>query len=534
MLSCFLSALIVVIGQFSVSGTVTDANDRSPLSEAVVSVEKDGRTVKWGVSDDYGRYSIKGLSEGSYTVRFSYVGYKAASREISLSRDLELSQSLVPETETLKEVTVTAVENKGVTSSTRIGRDAIAHIQPSSFADLLELLPGGMAKDPVLGSPQLINLRSANALSNANYATSALGTRFVIDGRPINNDANMQSTPAYSNYGGGYVNFGTDMREISTEDIENVDIVRGIASVKYGDLTSGLVNITRKRGGKDLHARFKSDMKSKLFYLGKGFEWGDRSDRLTLNSSVNFLDSRSDPRQTRQNWKRLTASVRAGRDLIDDRFRKTFSASLDYTGSFDNQKSDVDLDVAEGGTPVETYRSTYNKFSIGGRFSVKSQDEDSFFRLWEGDASISCEKDEISRWRRVSLGKSTPVSTSLDPGVHDALMVPAKYDATLRVDGLPFYAFASTSATFAKGVSRLQVGAEWNMDKNYGRGTIFDTSRPFSTSMSVRPRPYSSIPATHRFSAFAEESLRKRIGSFSLDWVLGLRAEMMTGAGSTN
>lgn len=470
MLSSFLSTLIVVIGQFSVSGTVTDANDRSPLSEAVVAVEKDGRTVKWGVSDNYGRYSIKGLSEGNYTVRFSYVGYKAASREISLSRDFELSQSLVPETETLKEVTVTAVENKGVTSSTRIGRDAIAHIQPSSFADLLELLPGGMAKDPVLGSPQLINLRSANALSNANYATSALGTRFVIDGRPINNDANMQSTPAYSNYGGGYVNFGTDMREISTEDIENVDIVRGIASVKYGDLTSGLVNITRKRGGKDLHARFKSDMKSKLFYLGKGFEWGDRSDRLTLNSSVNFLDSRSDPRQTRQNWKRLTASVRAGRDLIDDRFRKTFSASLDYTGSFDNQKSDVDLDVAEGGTPVETYRSTYNKFSIGGRFSVKSQDEDSFFRLWEGDASISCEKDEISRWRRVSLGKSTPVSTSLDPGVHDALMVPAKYDATLRVDGLPFYAFASTSATFAKGVSRLQVGAEWNMDKTTDAG----------------------------------------------------------------
>ena len=190
MLSSFLSALIVVIGQFSVSGTVTDANDRSPLSEAVVAVEKDGRTVKWGVSDNYGRYSIKGLSEGNYTVRFSYVGYKAASRVISLSRDLELSQSLVPETETLKEVTVTAVENKGVTSSTRIGRDAIAHIQPSSFADLLELLPGGMAKDPVLGSPQLINLRSANALSNANYATSALGTRFVIDGRPINNDAN--------------------------------------------------------------------------------------------------------------------------------------------------------------------------------------------------------------------------------------------------------------------------------------------------------------------------------------------------------
>lgn len=531
MMSCLLSTLFVIVRLFSVSGTVTDANDRSPLSEAVVSVEMNGQTVKWGVSDNYGRYSINGLSEGRYTVKFSYIGYKTVSRVILLSSDMELSQNLVPETETLNEVTVTAIEHKGVTSSTRIGRDAIAHIQPSSFADLLELLPGGMAKDPVLGSPQLINLRSANALSNANYATSALGTRFMIDGRPINNDANLQSTPVYSNYGGGYVNFGTDMREISTEDIENVDIVRGIASVKYGDLTSGLVNITRKRGGKDLHARFKSDMKSKLFYLGKGFEWGDRSDRLTLNSSVNFLDSRSDPRQTRQNWKRLTASLRAGRDISRGRFRKSFSASLDYTGSFDNQKSDVDLDITDGGMPIETYKSTYNKFSIGGRFSVRAEDNDSFFRLWEGNASITYENDVISRWRHVSLGKSTPVSTSLEPGEHDAVIIPAKYDATLRVDGQPFYGFASTSATFSKGISRLEVGAEWNMDKNYGKGTVFDTSRPFSTSMSVRPRPYNSIPATHQFSVFAEESLSKKIGKFTLDWVLGLRAEMMTGAG---
>lgn len=531
MMSYLLSTLIAVLRLFSVSGTVTDANDGSPLSAAVVEVEKDGQRVKWDVSDNSGKYFINGLSEGKYTIRLSYVGYKAVSREVSLSGDMELSLGLVPETEVLNEVTVTATENKGVTSSTRIGRDAIAHIQPSSFADLLELLPGGMAKDPVLGSPQLINLRSANSLSNANYATSALGTRFVIDGRPVNNDANMQSTPAYSNYGSSYVNFGTDMREISTEDIENVDIVRGIASVKYGDLTSGLVNITRKRGGNDLHARFKSDMKSKLFYLGKGFEWGDRSDRFTLNSSVNFLDSRSDPRQTRQNWKRLTASLRAGRDLAGSGLRKSFSVSLDYTGSFDNQKSDIDLDIAEGGMPIETYKSTYNKFAIGGRFSVRSEDPDNFFRSWEVNASISCEKDEINRWRHVSLGKATPVSTSLEPGEHDALIIPAKYDATLRVDGVPFYGFANTSATFSKGIHRLQIGAEWNMDKNYGRGTIFDTSRPFSTSMSVRPRPYNSIPATHQFSAFAEESLSKKIGDFSLDWVLGLRAEMMTGAG---
>ena len=49
-----------------------------------------------------------------------------------------------------------------------------------------------------------------------------------------------------------------------------MEIVRGIPSVQYGDLTSGLVKIRRRRGGNDLDARFKADMSSKLFYAGKG------------------------------------------------------------------------------------------------------------------------------------------------------------------------------------------------------------------------------------------------------------------------
>lgn len=94
------------------------------------------------------------------------------------------------------------------------------------------------------------------------------------------------------------------------------------------------------------------------------------------------------------------------------------------------------------------------------------------------------------------MGKSTPVSTSLDPGVHDALMVPAKYDATLRVDGLPFYAFASTSATFAKGVSRLQVGAEWNMDKTTDAGRF----RHIKALLHQHERPAPSVQFDSRYA----------------------------------
>lgn len=531
-MNVLLSVLAAALQLFSLSGFVRDAADSSPLSAATVTVQKGGQTFKWAVAGDDGRYVISDLPAGKYVVNVSYIGYLPASRTLVLDKNISLSFRLAQDAEQLNEVVVTATENHGVTSSTRIGVDAIAHIQPSSFADILELMPGGMAKDPSLSGPQLINLRSANALTDSDYATSALGTRFMVDGRPLDNDANLQSTPAYSNYGSSYVNFGTDMREISTEDIENVDIVRGIASVRYGDLTSGLVNIIRKRGGSDLHARFKSDMKSKLFYLGKGFERENESGRTTLNTSINFLDSRADPRQTRQNWKRLTASLRAGKDMRGERYVGQLTGSLDYTGSFDNQKSDVDLDITEGGMPIETYSSAYNKFSLSGGYILRALGDSSFFRSLETHASLSYERDLIDRWKHNALGKATPVSTSLEPGEHDALIIPAKYDATLQVDGRPFYMFFSASAMFSSGVHKIQTGAEWNMDKNFGRGTIFDTSRPFSTSMGVRPRPYSAIPATHQFSVFAEDHISKSLGNISLDWVLGLRAEMMAGAGN--
>lgn len=205
-------------------------------------------------------------------------------------------------------------ESKGGTSSSVIDRKAMEHIQPSSFADLLALLPGGSSSSPVLSAPNTIHLREIG-ISNDDYATSSLGTSFVIDGAPMRNDANMQYLP-----GGDqllerklFINKGVDMRSISTDEIQHVEIVRGIPSVEYGDLTSGLVKIERKRGGKALTARFKADMDSKLFSVGKGFEIPDRG--LTVNIGADLLDSKADPRNKLENYKRMTgrcASIKPG------------------------------------------------------------------------------------------------------------------------------------------------------------------------------------------------------------------------------
>lgn len=502
--------------QKKTGGIVVDAASGDPVVGAAVTAGEE-----WALTDSLGRFEIKALGG---EIMITSLGYKSLKAALYQGMVYRLQVDVLA----LNEVIVTATENHGLTASSRIGADAISHIQPSSIADILELLPGGKAYDPAFGSPQIINLRSAAPLSS-DYSTSALGTSFTIDGKPVSNNANLQYTPAYSNLGTNYVNLGTDMRTISTEDIETVDIVRGIASVENGDLTSGLVKIRRKKGGNDIRARFKSDMKSKLLYVGKGWEWGGE-DRTTVNASANLLDSQADPRNPRQNFKRLTGSLRFGKTWTKGLgFTHVFNSSLDYTGSFDDEKSDKNIDEIDG-LPAETYKSTYNRLSLGLDYSVTSKDREAFFRCFAVSSSLTAEKDLIDRWRNVILSADSPISISREPGEYDAVIIPARYEATLKVDGRPFYVFVNSVAKFHAGIHDLKLGAEWNMDKNYGKGSIFDVERPLSTASSRRPRTYSDIPAEHSVAVFAEENAEIPLGRFSLEWMLGVRASSFLGA----
>ena len=138
-----------------------------------------------------------------------------------------------------------------------------------------------------------------------------------------------------------FTNSGVDMRSISTDDIQNVEIVRGIPSVEYGDLTSGLVKINRRKGGKDISARFKADMDSKLFYLSKSFMW--EPSRMSLNLSADYLNSKSDPRNILETYSRVTISARLNKEWVSDKRKITTSLNMDYGGSFDDDKVDPEL-----------------------------------------------------------------------------------------------------------------------------------------------------------------------------------------------
>lgn len=508
----------------TITGTVVDAEDGQPLQAAVVTFS--GQLSRSTITDRNGRYHIAlpaGTAQGS--VRITMVGYEPYARSLNPQRTTIVNARLKPSA-AIAEVVVTAEEGHGLTATSKIGRHAMDHLQPSSFADVLELLPGGMASDPSLSTPNTIRLREV-PITSSQYTTSSLGTAFVVDGARISTNANMQYLAgAYDNTSTArdFTNEGVDMRAIPTDDIESVEIVRGIPSVEYGDLTSGLVKIHRKHGGRNLSARFKADMDTKLFHVAKGFEWADG--RTTLNLGADYLDNRADPRNVLETYTRANFSARLRRQWQTQRTAATLSLNADYGGSFDRDKVDPDLNY--GG--VDRYRSSYNRISTDATLDLKNKLTDAVWRTLSVLFSASYESDRTERTRLVQLNSETPAATSKVEGEADAILIqPYKYTATQTVDGRPMSLYAKLSAELGlphipSTTAALRLGADWQMDKNYGDGQVFDILHPLYPGQSSRPRAYSDVPASHTAGAYAELTASLPIGAFRFDAQAGLRA----------
>ncbi|MCR5313820.1 MAG: TonB-dependent receptor plug domain-containing protein, partial [Bacteroidaceae bacterium] len=434
----------------------------------------------------------------------------------------------------LLEVVVTAKQKSGPTTTSIIGRDAMQHLQPTSIADLMELLPGGYAKDPNMSQANTINLRETGtmnaygvAIKNQNYNITSLGTQFIVDGVPIQTDANLQYSPLSSLQSTttgsstedvrNTTNAGVDMRTISTDDIEQVEVIRGIPSVEYGNLTSGLVNIKKIRKSTPLCMRFKADGYSKLFALGKGLALGKDVDELgfstapILNVDLGYLDSKQDPTDNLENYKRVNASIRLTHKKILERTNWKWESAIDYTGSFDNSKEDPDLNYGR----IDEYESSYNRWALTNNLTINFTK--SWFRQINVNTAVSQQFDKLEETLLVAPQRYGIVPTSYNEGEQEVKAVYNEYIANYLCDGKPFNAYikAKTTMRLNAGIvkNNIKGGINWELSKNFGKGQVYDLNYPLSlTGWSSRPRKYSDIPAVQNLSLFIEDEIRIPFG----------------------
>lgn len=469
---------------------------------------------------------------------FSLTFHPACQASPVLSDSLAVDS--IPVSRRIGEVMVTAGENTSLTSGSRIGRDAMTHLQPTSFTDLLELLPGNISMTPAMGQVNSITLRETGFSSPAggtsvtdDYAISSLGTAFVVDGAAINTDASMSQIPGATLGDAAYlrstVNRGVDMRTISTDNIESVEVMRGIPSAEYGNLTSGVVNIRRIRRATPFTARFKADEYSKLFSAGKGVAVGSYGD--VINADLSYLDSKTDPRNSLENYKRLTASLRYRMRRSRANAVTVWNIAADYTGSFDNAKVDPDLNQRK----IDLYRSRYNRVALTSDLTVTLP------RLvWLESVGLniasSCTSDRLTRQKQVTPNGTPLAPTTMTEGVHDGRYLLNPYLADFLSDGRPVDFMGRLngkgSISFGTWLHKYKAGVEYTFAKNYGRGQIYDLLRPLSGGWTTRPRAYRDIPALNTISAYIEDGITILAGSGKVEAQFGARLIALTGLDS--
>lgn len=512
---------IVVAKDVTVDIRVVDASTSAPIEFAAVAMTPTDKSVAGGVrggyTDENGHFSAT-MPSGTWGIEISMVGYASVRQKSELIKDAVISIPL-KSVESLSEVIVTAREVRNASSASLIDTTAMRHLQPSSFTDLLGLLPGGVTKDPEMGAVNTISLREASGITATDdYTTSALGTAFVVDGVRINNDAGMQTTPDANHTNRISTGKGVDMRSISTDDIESVEIVRGIPSVEYGELTSGLVNIKRKSGVSRLEARFKADTQSRLFYVGKGFDaMGDKS--WTINAGLDYMDSKIDPRNNRESFKRLTASLRSVKRWTN----LVWNSNLNYSGTFEKDDNDPDLTV---NNTIDYYKNDKHDFRWDNRLAY-TPGTSSMVKELSLSAAIGYTHEQLTQQKHVASSRVMPLPVSMVAGSNYIGYLPLLYLADYRVEGRPLTASAKAAGRFLfegrSVVSMLKAGVEWNMSKNYGRGPVYDTSRPLTAGNMSRPRAFSDVPASHQLSAYVESETKLYTEAHTFTLTAGLR-----------
>ena len=458
------------------SGVVISSDNDEPVAAAIVRLN----TQDWAATDADGRFTFTKLNPGKYEYEVSYLGYETARGEFRLNDSIrqDIIIRLNPSNLALKEVVVTAEEGK-MGSSSLIGQSAIRHLQAKSVEDMLQLLPGAVTKNPDLTNAGQASIREIDAGEDAN---NALGTAIVVDGTPISNDANMQVFSTARSGSSSSVQQvsmndqttsgrGVDLRQISPDNIESIEVIRGIPSVEYGNLTSGAVIINTKAGVTPWTAQVKVDPNSKLFSVGKGLRL--RGNGGSLNFGLDYTKSNADRRKTYLGYDRITANAAYSKIFLQTSTPLSFNVKATYYRNLSDTKSDEAMLKDEYFKNLEqSFRLAVNGMWRLNRKAISNLSYSASFQYTH-------QEDIYNRY----IGSGVvPYSHSYVPGEMQVGFLPATYLCNYKLDGKPLNVFAQLKAnrTFLlpRGTVNVKLGVDYNLNANHGGGMMYDPSLP--------------------------------------------------------
>jgi len=478
-----------------ISGKVLEAGTDLPVPGAIVRLDND---YVWAVTTEDGSFSLEGVQRGTYTLEASCLGYVSYIKEIKIKSDLtglviKLSESSLA----LSEVVVTAETSKDNLNTTqKIGRTALDHLQMTSMDGIGALLPGGKTINPDLTQNNALSLRAAGS----DAGNAAFSTAVEVNGVRMGDNANF----------GAMAGIGT--RSISVENIESVEVITGVPSAEYGDLGSGMVRVTTKKGRTPLNIVLAVNPRTYEASVSKGFDLG----KGVMNLGVEWANATSKLTSPYTSYTRRGFTVDYTRT-----FAKVLRLEAGINGNIGGMNSKSDPDAFSNAyskvndnllTPHLKLvwllnRSWITNLTLEG--SIYYHDTHSLDHAYNSNASVlpAVHATEKGYWVADALPTTYYSDQITDSKELD-------YSASLKYHWLKH--FGATK-------SILKAGVQWKADGNVGRGEWYEDPRLAANG--YRSRPYSDYPYMHTLSAFIEENATIPIGSTKLNLMAGLRYE---------
>lgn len=543
--AAFQFVVLSVSGQ-SLTGIVVEADNKKPISGVKVGVENSGI---WTVTDNSGLFQIN--YNANDILVFSKAGLLEEKKTYVTIPTNRITVDMQIASIRIKEVMLSA--KKKNYSEIEIKEEALKNIQAFSLNEVLEQIPGQKLQNLNLNEFKPIVFRSTlpTLVSDQGFGNKSFGTAIVVDGIPISNNENMQSYASnysasgnsWANEGsvfmpnligfgaeGGYfsnTNFGADLREIPVENIESVEVVQGIPSVKYGDLTSGLVTIQQKSGKTPYRAYLALRDGTQEYNLNKGFKINDKLGFLNIN--LNYLSSNSDPRTKFNNYQRVTTNLMWTVYSKNKKIKNSFS--IDYGNNFDNanfEEEDINQLVV---------RNKKRDLRISNRLSWRFKDF--FFDNLDINANYSQGYQNSFKSSLLNKGGEL-VGTSLNEGVYTATYSPPSYTQVQEIKGKPISIYFA--ADFKKHIKTKEnwthnflVGTSLRSSDNKGAGRL-GSPETILTQFSGGGqafRPYNfgdNVRAEYQYSLYVEDNVFKRFGNYIFNLNAGVRYDNQFGS----
>jgi hypothetical protein len=509
-----------------ISGMVYESGSKRPLAGVIISQTGSAPIAS---TDDRGFFKLTQQPKGRIQLSLALLGHQPKVLELELNKDTLLSIALEVQSLALSEVSIVSKQKK-LGSSNVIDQTAIKHLQATSLGDVLQLLPGQLATSFSMSAAQQINLRQAATNGDA-ARNNALGTAVILDGIPLSNNANMQTNVTILNSSPGSLapfssvaGRGNDLRQISADQIESVEVITGVPSARYGDLTSGGIMVNTRAGV------FKPQFTTRINPLmvqqavGLGLKLGSNMGILSLDNDI--LHANDDPRNTQSQYTRLGTQLTWSKQFLKNKQLFTTTRLALYS-TLDNQKQDPD--------DQRYQRRIYSRDqSLRLGTNLKFNAGLSWLSTLTADFGFSYAKQN-SYVQELITRDLFPVTDRLLAGRHIARYGESEYLSAVSVNGKPISLYNRVEGTLLKIIDskkishRLIAGWEYRLEGNNGNGRQFDSSRPPRQNYAAgdRPRSYSSIPKLQQLAYYAEDLLTMELMDREIQLSTGLRYDLL-------